>query len=509
MRKLEHALSISRSNKSDCDTASKSETVFVHDDNVTVVANESQISVNIVPEPDIANVLKPGSICVKNNNVSAFESLRNSNTNPTKLRFVSMNVKGINEKFSIPGHLNSLTSCDVILLCETWLQKQTKLKKFRIPGYEPFNNFRKHMHKKARRASGGMIVYIKNELLKYINVVKTVCDHFMVLEIKGLTEKPTFIIFSYIIPKDTTYLCKTCDGNYFDALTDLVVKFSNKGYVGVCGDLNGRTADLSDEPTELQINLPDSPNSDLAPPKWYQSNSLSPRVSMDATHNSQGLDLLSLCHSSGLRIMNGRCFKDKGIGDFTYSINGNKSVIDYLLLCEKLSCKLSDFEVGMKWPDSDHAPLYFEFIATTPMPRGTCENRSTVLGEVYNKFVFNKDSKEALCQSLFDETRLLHLQNFNDCIADLCSGEEVAKSFNKYIHQACTKSLKCKNGVKSKPKFPVNKWFDNECKEVKSQYTAACKERHRTKHNINSKAIRKKKYYVAHRKCHLVTMQPC
>ena len=68
---------------------------------------------------------------------------------------------------------------------------------------------------------------------------------------------------------------------------------------------------------------------------------------MDTTHNSQGLDLLSLCHSSGLRIMNGRRFKDEGIGDFTYSINGNKSVIDYLLLCEDLSSKLSDFEVGL------------------------------------------------------------------------------------------------------------------------------------------------------------------
>ncbi len=187
----------------------------------------------------------------------------NANLDLTKLKFVCMNVKGINDKFSIPGHLDSLIQCDVILLCETWLQKHTKLKKYRIPGFEQFNNNRKHLHKNARRASGGMIVYIRNALLKYVNVVKTVCDHFMVLEIQGLTAKPTYIFFSYITPKDTTYLCKSCDGNYFDTLTDLVVTYSNKGHIGVCGDLNGRTGNLSDEPIELQFDLLDGANSDL------------------------------------------------------------------------------------------------------------------------------------------------------------------------------------------------------------------------------------------------------
>ncbi len=413
-----------------------------------------------------------------------------------KLKFVAMNVKGINSKFSIPGHLEALVSCDVILLCETWLRKDTKLKSYRIPGYKEFNNYRKHLHKKARRSSGGMIVYIRNTLLKYIRVVESICDHFMVLEITCPMGKPTYLVFSYIIPKDTTYLCKTCDGNYFETLTDLVIKYSNKGNVGVCGDLNSRTANLIDEPVELQVNLLDCPISDLEPPKW--SESLPPRVSKDTSHNSNGIDLLSLCHSSGLRIMNGRCFKDKGIGDYTYSINNNKSVIDYLLLNEQLYNKLSDFDVGIKWPDSDHAPIYFEIADIVPMSTEPTNDKPKIPREMYSKFLFNKDSKETLCESLFDEVGLLHLNEFRDSIANLCSGEEVAQSFNKFIHQACTRSLKCKNGVKRKPKFPVKKWFDSECKEVKSQYTAACKKQYRATHGINKNRIRK--YHTSHRK---------
>ncbi len=391
-------------------------------------------------------------------------------------------------------------SCDVILLCETWLQKHTAPKNYTIPGYKEFNNYRKHLHKKARRASGGMIVYIKHELLQYVQVVESVCDHFMVLEIKDLMGEPTYVIFSYIIPKDTTYLCKTCDGNYFDTLTDLVINYSNKGNVSICGDLNSRTANMSDEPVELHVNLLNGPVSDLVPPKWSGSNALPPRVSKDTSHNANGLDLLALCHSSGLRIINGRCFQDKGIGEFTYSINGNKSVIDYLLLSEKLYCKLSGFDVGIKWPDSDHAPIYFEFNTTTDIPKGLCNNKAEVPRDMYSKFVYYKDSKPALCESLFDETGLLYLKEFTDSIADLCPSEQVAQFFNNYIHQACSRSLKHKKGVKSKPKFPVKKWFDKDCKEAKSKYTAVCKGLYKSKHGVNSRAKRARKYHKAHRK---------
>ena len=440
-------------------------------------------------------ISRPSYICENPKNVTDKDS-----NSSHKLKFVAMNVKGINSKFSIPGHLETLVSCDVILLCETWLRKHTKLKSYRIPGYKEFNNYRKHLHKKARRSSGGMIVYIRHELLKYIQVVESVCDHFMVLEIKSSTGKPTYLVFSYIIPKDTTYLCKTCDGNYFETLTDLVIKYSNKGDVGVCGDLNSRTATLNDEPVELEVNLLDSPISDLVPPKWSETSKLQPRISKDTSHNPHGIDLLSLCHSSGLRIMNGRCFKDKDIGDYTYSINNNKSVIDYLLLNENLFHKLSDFDVGIKWPDSDHAPIYFEFNNIIPMSTEHAIHEPEIPHEMYKKFLFNKDSKETLCESLFDEIGLLHLNEFRDSIANLRSGEEVAQSFNKFIHQACTRSLKCKNGVRHKPKFPVKKWFDKECKEVKSQYTAECKKQYRATHGINSRTKRIRKYHTSHRK---------
>ncbi len=52
--------------------------------------------------------------------------------------------------------------------------------------------------------------------------------------------------------------------------------------------------------------------------------------------------------------------------------------------------------------------------------------------------------------------------------------ENVAIKFNEYIEQACHRALKCTTGKPSKAgQFPVNSWFDSECKKAKADYHEA------------------------------------
>ncbi len=170
------------------------------------------------------------------------------------LKVFCMNIKSVGEKLCISDNQKQIFSNDIIMISETWLSKKPKLSKIQIPGFKEKNLPRPFKHRKAKRDSGGILLYNRRNLLRYTNIVKVVCDHFVVLEIRDILPSTTYIIFTYVPPEDTTYICKGCDNNYFDCLSDLVVAFSSKGNVVICGDLNARTGNLTDCPEESMEN---------------------------------------------------------------------------------------------------------------------------------------------------------------------------------------------------------------------------------------------------------------
>ncbi len=383
------------------------------------------------------------------------------------IKVVCMNIKGICDKLTISENLESLIDCDVIFLSETWWTPNSKNSKFEINGFTKCNLPRTDQHPKAKRGSGGIIVYIRDNLLDHIKIVKTVCDHFAILEFTMLLGFSSYCVFSYMPPLDVgSHLCKFCDNNFVDMLTDLIVTFSKKGHVSVCGDLNGRTGQLSDEPLcDLDVTTDGSINIDC--PSW--STPLPGRVSMDTEVNTRGREILYLCKSSGLRIANGRCFNDLGVGKYTYSMGKNKSVNDYLLVDEVMYGSLSHFDIGVKWPDTDHCPVYFNLKAAhKPTKQPTIISNEKC--NKYSKFIWDDDQTLCMYNCLFDEVGTSHIQQFYDSISNLDTSENVALNFNKFITQACQRSLKAS---KTKPKsntFPTNPWFDQECKITKANY---------------------------------------
>ena len=73
--------------------------------------------------------------------------------------------------------------------------------------------------------------------------------------------------------------------------------------------------------------------------------------------NKHGIQLLELCKTIGLLIINGRLGQDKGIGDFTRQDTTGCSVVDYMLCNPELFCELYDFKIASKFPESDHRGL--------------------------------------------------------------------------------------------------------------------------------------------------------
>ncbi len=380
-------------------------------------------------------------------------------------------MKGLGDKLNYPGNKEYLQANDIILLCETWLHENSNPSKYHIPGFKKFNIHRKGLHSRATRSSGGILVYIRKDCAPNIKIVKEVCDHFVVLEIKTKSGFVMYLIMCYIPPSDTTYVCKSCDSNYYFGLRDLVIHYSKRGPVSVCGDLNAHTAIINENLSSGVID----PSDPVEPVVW--SRELPDRVSVDKKPvNDHGADLLSICIASGLRIMNGRCFADKGVGKATFIRGECQSVLDYLLLQENIHGMLSNFYIGDKWPESDHCPLHFEFTLPESVQRQSNSDNPADNYVQYSRFAYKSDDSKSLMECLCDETGSAVLNEFYDSIFSLESSSQVCSYFDRYIKQACERSLKKCGKPKQKSKFPSNPWFGEECKRAKSDFHAAQKQ---------------------------------
>ena len=264
-------------------------------------------------------------------------------------------------------------------------------------------------------------------------------------------------------------------------LTNLVVKYSAKGSVGVCGDLNARTGLLDDRPTSLYNEDKECIRQGLTVNVW-EKDSILGRFSRDKTVHGHGKDIINLCLASGLRIMNGRCYLDKGIGDYTYIHNDKKSVIDYLLVQEQLFSVLSHFEIGIKWPETDHRPIIFHFnIESGPRSFNNIGQENVTK---YSRFYWSKNSTRNVRECLFDTVGTAYAQKFYDAICSLETPDSVGDLFSQFINQACVRSLKQTKNTTSRKSFPTNPWFDPDCKNAKAAHKKA-----QIKHSADSSTV--------------------
>ncbi len=157
-----------------------------------VVSENSEVVSNDVSTPMTEN------INVQSNSTQSVNTpLASSQDNGPRgtLKCVYMNINGLGDKLTIHENVKCLDSNDIIVISESWITKDTAPKKFHISGFtDPVNVYRKNLHDRARRPSGGMIIYIRDAYQKHVKVIETICDHFAVMEIEDMFNFPVFLI---------------------------------------------------------------------------------------------------------------------------------------------------------------------------------------------------------------------------------------------------------------------------------------------------------------------------
>ena len=192
----------------------------------------------------------------------------------------------------------------------------------------------------------------------------------------------------------------------------------------------------------------------------HQQNSIT-RASRDNCLNESGKRLLDLCKATNLRILNGRLFKDKGIGEYTRSENNGNSFVDYILSDVECYKKVSDFCIDKTKIESDHFPLQIKFDAKAPVE--PCNET----GEPTYKYVFDNDSLELLYEKLDDEELQPLLNLFYCHIQNLDDTNVVANAWMQYFIKSVEETHKKR--VCKKNKFNFIPWVTEESVQLRSE----------------------------------------
>ena len=167
------------------------------------------------------------------------------------------------------------------------------------------------------------------------------------------------VCFHYIPPYHSVYF-NNHEIGYFESLELKVRKYSELGNVSILGDLNarcGKRLDFIDNYSYLNRYIHVLDDNDL----YINDFNFPHRFSMYETVNTAGIKLLDLCRRSSLKIVNGRCDEDAGVGSFTnISRNGN-CLIDYVLCSQELFPFISEFIVHDVYTFSNHTPIKVSF----------------------------------------------------------------------------------------------------------------------------------------------------
>lgn len=280
------------------------------------------------------------------------------------LKFAMVNVQGLSGKCTNKLELVEIRDLfrnnDVVLFTETWGSEYTN---FNVCDFTHYELNRTEIKANSKRASGGIIIYIKTSLIKQgIDMdlgVKKFGDDIMWL---SLTKDFFYVncdfhlCLCYNVPSGSSREAMV-DMNMFDRLTEQVANL--KAAVGensniiICGDLNARIADLKDYVTE------DDARHIYSLPDDYVSDKELPRKSKDTAVNANGRLLLDFCKGTGFRIANGRVGHGGNVGECTYVGRNGSSLIDYVLVSQNVLDMFSSFYIDDPNIFSDHCVINF------------------------------------------------------------------------------------------------------------------------------------------------------
>ena len=271
------------------------------------------------------------------------------------LRLTHWNIGGLisdahGNKIEDPDFLSFVKGEDIIALTETHIGDDVKLS---IPGYVIKRKVRTKS-KRAKTHSGGIVLAIKDDLVKSVQLLSSKSDNILWSKIKCADGgKDLLLGVVYISPINSTY-SKNILVNQFrtwEILMEELATFKSKYRVGLVGDFNARTGNLTDlivDDDSKYVDLPDD---------YKPDDDIMSRSNCDTVINTFGKRLVELCRMSGIRIVNGRKFGDSSGKMTCHEWNGS-STVDYMLADETVFDLIQTFKIKDALNHlSDHCPF--------------------------------------------------------------------------------------------------------------------------------------------------------
>ena len=376
------------------------------------------------------------------------------------------NVNGLNrEKTSEECFQQHIQLFDIIFLLETWHEKGSADQLHHPPEYLYECVFRKHKKKKGR-ASGGILVYYKKE---YKNILsfpfKNSSENILWIKIaKGFVHasKEVYVAGVYNSPKYSNYT-KENNCNIIEILTEQLKIFSSSDIVFIGGDFNSRIGTQNDLILESEKDI------SYLTPDYEIDTTLPIRNNQDISVNEYGLQLIDLCISSKMRILNGRTRGDLQ-GHVTYIGHKGNSTVDLVLASEFCLSKtemiqyLSVLDLSHL---SDHCPILLKLSSLIPDTASKSNNQEKVieLNEKHPGYIWKHSLINNYSENLSQET--LKIKNPNNEREPFNEIDNFLEQIQNAYISAAEKALKCKHPNNSKRKKRKNQhWFNLNCHQL-------------------------------------------
>ena len=330
--------------------------------------------------------------------------------------------------------LKTITSTDLFALTETHCSPDEDIQ---LQGFKVVNNTRKK-HKKARKYSGGISLFIRNPITKGITVSPfNLPDSIWCLLDKHFFKLPynVYIGFVYIPPANSTYNSE----DTFDKIQKQLAKYSKAGKCILIGDMNGYTCNNDDYVKENY-----DANSDISIPQDYVCDVPVYRNNLDTrTLNKNGTDIIYLCKSTNMRIANGRKPGDLQ-GNFTcYDCKALfPSVIDYLIAEEDIFNDILCMTISSLTHLSDHCSVTFKLKCNYTQSLSLTEQEKAELLPLPKKYTWESTSASSFRVALNSKECSKQASTFLSNVYDETTINSAVTDFNNIIYIAADKSLK-------------------------------------------------------------------
>ncbi|XP_071137071.1 uncharacterized protein [Mytilus edulis] len=245
-----------------------------------------------------------------------------------------------------------------------------------------------------------------------------------------------------------------------------IANYSKYGDIALIGDFNARTGEQADY-IENENNSSQFLQDML--PQDYDLDSPIKRNNLDIL-NQQGNNLLNMCLSSRLRILNGRYLGDS-LGYHTYFSKNGCSTVDYAILSKDLLPSVEYFCTSDLNFLSDHVQISFKL---------KCDIKQYINKKDFNnnnmkKFTtyrWTDVSHGKMYEALNSDEVKNKILNFE--ITHFVRNEkginEASKSLTEILDNVASKTCIIKVPIKQKKsKIKKNPWSDNELKDLKSK----------------------------------------